>query len=159
MEFRSSTWKNHLSQNIIPHHQEDSNANFQNKQLWNAFANQYPLLVPPLAYQRRAKIELPKFDGNEKNSIAWLNKAEEYFEIYDINSDDEKIKHASMKMEGEAYNWYMWWKKTTLAISWTKFKDSFFKIFQGIKEEFFFQHSSNYAKKEMWMSTLENGRP
>ena len=40
-----------------------------------------------------------------------------------------------MKMEGEAYNWYMWWKKTTLAISWRKFKDVFFKIFQGIKEE------------------------
>ena len=43
-----------------------------------------------------------------------------------------------MKMEGEAYNWYMWWNKTTLAISWRKFKDAFFKRFQGIKEENFF---------------------
>lgn len=43
-----------------------------------------------------------------------------------------------MKMEGKAYNWYMWWKKTTPAISWIKWKDAFFKRFQGIKEEEFF---------------------
>jgi len=42
---------------------------------------------------------MPKFDGNEKCSIAWLNKVEEYFEIYDINNDDENIRQASMKME------------------------------------------------------------
>ena len=29
----------------------------------------------------------------------------------------------------------MWWKKMTLSISWRKFKDAFFKRFQGIKEE------------------------
>ena len=41
-----------------PHHQEDSNANFQNKQLWNAFNNQNPFFTPLLvAYQRREKIE------------------------------------------------------------------------------------------------------
>ena len=74
----------------------------------------------------------------KKNSVAWLNKAEEYFDIYDINSDDEKIKYASMKMEGETCNWFMRWKNMMLAISWTKFKDAFFKIFQGIKEEKFF---------------------
>jgi len=43
-----------------------------------------------------------------------------------------------MKMEGKAYNWYMWWKKTTIAISWRNFKDAFFKRFQGVKEEEFF---------------------
>lgn len=50
---------------------------------------------------------MPKFDGNEKNNVAWINKVEQYFEIYDINDDDEKLRHASMKMEGEAYNLYM----------------------------------------------------
>ena len=123
----SGNSEEHHEKTDTPHHHEDSNADSQNKQLWDAFGKQYPLLVPPLAYHRKAKIELPKFDGNEKNSVAWLNKAEEYFEIYDIDSDDEKIKHAPMKMEGEAYNWYMWWKKTTLAISWRKFKNVFLK--------------------------------
>jgi len=32
----------------------------------------------------------------------------------------------------------MWWKKMTIAISWRKFKDAFFKIFRGVKEEEFF---------------------
>ena len=81
---------------------------------------------------------MPKFDGNEKNNVAWINKAEEYFEIYDITDDDENLRHASMKMEGEAYNWYMCWKKTTHVISWRRFKDAFFKRFQGVKEEEFF---------------------
>ena len=79
-----------------------------------------------------------KFDGNKKYNVAWINKVEEYFEIYDINDDDERLRHTSMKMEGEAYNLYMWWKKLTHSISWRKFKDAFFKIFQGVKEEEFF---------------------
>ena len=40
----------HQEKTDSPNHHEDSNAESQNKQLWNAFANQYPLLVPPLAY-------------------------------------------------------------------------------------------------------------
>lgn len=32
----------------------------------------------------------------------------------------------------------MWRKKTTHVISWRKFKDTFFKIFQGVREEEFF---------------------
>ena len=32
----------------------------------------------------------------------------------------------------------MWWKKTTLTISWRNFKDAFFKIFQGVKAKEFF---------------------
>lgn len=120
---------------------ESSNTNVQNRQLWNPytnmlFSNQHPLFTATIAtYQRRTKLELSKFDGNKKCSFAWFNKAKEYFEIYDIDNDDEKIRHASMKMEGEAYNWYMWWKKTTLAISWRKFKNVFFKRIQGVKEE------------------------
>lgn len=86
-------------------HQEASNIAFTNKQLWDNFTNQHPFFAQPLAtYQRRAKFEMPKFDGNKKNNVAWINKAEEYFEIYDINDDDKKLRHASMKMEGEAYN-------------------------------------------------------
>jgi hypothetical protein len=40
-----------------------------------------------------------------------------------------------MQLEGDAYNWYMWWNKIGYAINWNKFKDDFFKRFQGIKEE------------------------
>lgn len=116
-----------------------SNVTLAKKQIWDTFTNQHPFFTQPLAtYQLRAKVEMPEFDGNKKSNVEWINKAEEYFEIYDINDDDEKLRHASMKMEGEPYNWYMWWKKTTRIISWRKFKDELFKRFQGVKEEVFF---------------------
>jgi len=88
--------------------------------------NQKPFFTPTVAaYQRRAKLELSKSGSNEKCSVAWFNKAEQYFEIYGIDNDEEKIRHASMQIAGEVYNWNMWWKKTTLAISWNKFKNAF----------------------------------
>lgn len=48
-----------------------------------------PNKFPPYAnqtgfYLPRAKLELSKFDGNEKQGAAWFNKAEEYFKIYGI---------------------------------------------------------------------------
>jgi hypothetical protein len=62
----------------------------------------------------REKLELSKFYGNEKHGVAWFNKVVEYFEIYNITNDDKKIKYASMQQEGDAYNWYMWWKTVIL---------------------------------------------
>jgi hypothetical protein len=59
----------------------------------------------------------------------------------------KKIRYASMQLEGNAYNWYMWWKKTGYAISWTKFKNDFFKRFQGIKEEEFFTELMRLQQK------------
>jgi hypothetical protein len=84
-----------------------------------------------------AKLKLSKFDKNEKQGVAWFNKVEEYFEIYSINSDDKKIKYDFMQLEGDAYNWCIWWKKTSFLISWNTFKDDFFKRFKGIKDEDF----------------------
>jgi hypothetical protein len=77
----------------------------------------------------RVKLELSKFDGDEKQSVAWINKAEEYFEIHNVQFDDEKIKYTSMQLEGNAYNWYMWWKSVTrvCSYSWDRFKNNFFK--------------------------------
>jgi hypothetical protein len=85
----------------------------------------------------KGKLELPKFDENEQG-VAWFNKAEIYFEIYNINNNDEQIKYASMQLEGDAYNCYMWWKRLSFSISWNTFKDDFFKRFQDIQEEDFF---------------------
>jgi hypothetical protein len=56
--------------------------------------------------------------------VAWFNKAEEYFDIY-INND-KKIKYSFMKLEGDTYNWYMWWKKSSYSVSWDTFKNDFF---------------------------------
>lgn len=88
--------------------QENSNTNVQNRLLWNpntnlSFSNQHPFFAQLIAtYQRRAKIELSKFDGSEKCSVAWFNKVEEYFKICSIDNDDKMIRDASMQMESEA---------------------------------------------------------
>ena len=66
-------------------------------------------------YPPREKLQLSKYNGSEDQSVAWLNKAEEYFDIYNIASDEEKVKDASMHLEGYAYNWYMWWKGDNLS--------------------------------------------
>ena len=59
---------------------------------------------PYKVHPPKAKIELSKYNGSEDQCVAWLNKEEEYFEIYNIQSDKEKVKYASMHMEGYAYN-------------------------------------------------------
>ena len=89
-------------------------------------------------YPPRAKIELSKYNGNEDQCIAWINKAEEYFDIYNITTDEEKVKYASLHLDGYAYNWYMWWKGENLSYNWRQFKNDFFKRFQGITEDEFF---------------------
>jgi len=53
-----------------------------------------------------------------------------------------------MQLEGEVYNLYMWWKKMTLAISWNKFKNAFFKSFQGLNKEEFFSALTRLQQKE-----------
>ena len=70
--------------------------------------NQYH---PYIVYPPKEKIELSKYNGSEDQCVAWLNKGEEYFDIYNIKSDEEKVKYVSMHMEGYAYNWYLWWKR------------------------------------------------
>ena len=41
--------------------------------------------------QIRVKVELPKYDGDEQQCIAWINKAEEYLYIHNIHYDGEKL--------------------------------------------------------------------
>ena len=88
----------------------------------------------------KPKLELSKFNGDTKQNVAWINKAEEFFSIHNIIVDKEMIKYASMQLEEQAYNWYMWWKVTTQETKrkWRTFKNYFFKMFEDIKEKHFF---------------------
>ena len=94
--------------------------------------------LPYKVYPPKAKIELSRYNGSEDQCVSWLNKVEEYFNIYSIQSDEEKVKYASMHMEGYAYNWYLWWKRDNFTYTWNLFKNYFFNRFQGIKEDEFF---------------------
>ena len=92
--------------------------------------------------------------------IALINKDKEYLDIHNIHYDGEKIKYASMHLEGNAYNWYLWWKNTTRIClhNWASFKNDLIKRFQGIEEKIFFPKSQGYNKKTVSMSTLVSGK-
>ena len=60
-----------------------------------AKGNQYH---PYIVYPPKEKIKLSKYNGSEDQYVAWINKAKEYFDIYNIQSDEEKVKYASMHM-------------------------------------------------------------
>ena len=55
-------------------------------------------------HQIRVKVELPKYDGDERQCIVWINKVKEYLDIHNIHYEGEKIKYAYMHLEGNAYN-------------------------------------------------------
>ena len=95
--------------------------------------NQCYVVYPP-----KAKIEMSKFSGNDEQCVAWLNKAEKYFDIYNITTDIEKVKYVFLHLENHAYNWYMWWKGDNFTYTWNLFKNNFLKRFQGINEDDFF---------------------
>ena len=40
----------------------------------------------------KPKLELSKFNGDTKRSVAWINKAEIFFSIHNITVDEEMIK-------------------------------------------------------------------
>ena len=52
----------------------------------------------------KPKLELSKFNGDRKQSVAWINKVEEFFFIYNIIANEEIIKYTSMQLEDRAYN-------------------------------------------------------
>jgi hypothetical protein len=122
--------------------------------------NQLPSYTnqPIFAYPMRAKLELPKFDKNEKQGIAWFNKAEEYFEIYSIDNDDEKINYASMQLEGGAYNWYMGGRRHPFLLAGIYSKMISLKDSKVSKRKTFLQNSLHYNKREMWTNLHVTGK-
>jgi hypothetical protein len=106
---------------------------------YNSITNPQPIAQyqPLMIYPPKAKIELSKYNGGDNQYVAWFNKTEEYFYIYNITTDEEKVKYASMCLEGDAYNWYVVEGGTQL-YDWNSFKNDFFKRFQGITENEFF---------------------
>ena len=97
----------------------------------------------------RVKVELPKYERDERQCIAWINKAKEYLDIHNIHYDDKKIKYAFMHLEGNAYNWYLWWNNTARICSykWFSFRNDLIKRFQSIEEKDFFAKITRLQQK------------
>ena len=54
-----------------------------------------------------------------------------------------------MHLEGNAYNWYLWWKNTTRICShnWASFRNDLIKRFQGIEEKDLFSKITRLPQK------------
>jgi hypothetical protein len=57
-----------------------------------------------MIYPPKAKIELSKYNDNDNQCMAWFNKTEEYFQIYNITTDEEKVKYSSIFLEGHTWS-------------------------------------------------------
>jgi hypothetical protein len=117
-----------------------------------------PQYYPFMIYPPRAKIELLKYNGSETQCVAWSNKAGQYLDIYNIKTDEEKIKYASMHLEGEAYYWYMWWKKQITCTTCILLKTVVLRDSMESMKMNSFRNKQNYNKKEVSMNSHINGK-
>jgi hypothetical protein len=78
-----------------------------------------------IIYPPKEKIKPSKYNGGDNQCLARFKKEEEYFHIYNITTDEEKFKYASMYLEVNTYNWYLWWKGRIQLYSWNSFKNYF----------------------------------
>ena len=91
--------KNHCQQQSSSNMSLSSSSSSKRPSNRKAKGNQYR---PHKVYPPKEKIELSKCNRSEDQCVAWLNKAEEYFDIYNIQFEEDKVKYASMHMEGYA---------------------------------------------------------
>ncbi len=77
---------------------------------------------------RKPKIDFPKFGGGDP--YEWLDKADQYFDVYDIPRAD-RVTLASFHLEGRASRWWRWiralYEKEGRRLGWTAFMDEFMK--------------------------------
>ena len=71
-----------------------------------------------------AKLEFPSFSGDD--STEWLNCVDQFFEFQEIAAD-QKLRLASFHLEGEANQWWQWFRKAFAegqgSILWEAFED------------------------------------
>ena len=61
--------------------------------------------------------------------------------------DEEKVKYVPMHLEGDSYNWYIWWKGDNFSFTWKLLKNDFLKRVQGITEDKFFSNLTRLQEK------------
>ena len=88
-------------------------------------------------YQKFKK-ELSKYDDKDhRGFIVWINKMDEIFESNPTLREWKKVMKASNSLEGETYDWYLWWSKKCDASSlhWKNFTVALLKIFHDEEDD------------------------
>ena len=69
-------------------------------------------------------MEFPRFFGDDPTE--WLNHVDQFFKFQEIDAD-QKVRLASFHLEGEANQWWQWFRKAFVegqgSISWEAFED------------------------------------
>lgn len=63
----------------------------------------------PIFASKLAKIEFPKFSGNDLTE--WLTQVDQFFDYQRIDTS-KKVYFASYHLQGEANQWWRWLKRT-----------------------------------------------
>ncbi|XP_057803166.1 uncharacterized protein LOC131018464 [Salvia miltiorrhiza] len=76
------------------------------------------------------RMEFPRFTGTDPH--VWIDRAEQYFEVQRIEKS-EKVRVASFYLEGEANQWWRWFKHVNhhRKVSWRSFKKGLLVRFES----------------------------
>ncbi|RWV98163.1 hypothetical protein GW17_00039004 [Ensete ventricosum] len=66
------------------------------------------------------KVDFPRWE--EGDSIKWISRAERYFRFY-RTADATRVEIAAIHLEGDAIQWFNWFKHTHEGLSWQRFKE------------------------------------
>ncbi|KZV44098.1 hypothetical protein F511_10769 [Dorcoceras hygrometricum] len=76
------------------------------------------------------KFEIPAFNGTDP--IAWLSKAEQYFEIHGTPTY-HRLRIAHICMEGTAVHWFQWARSRNPNWNWERFAEELINRYSGRK--------------------------
>jgi hypothetical protein len=101
-------------------------------------------------YQKFKK-ELPKYDDKDhRGVVVWINKMDGIFESNPPLGEREKIMTTSNSLEGEAYDWYLWWSRKCDARSfhWKNFTTALLKRFHDEEDDDLYNKFVHLKQKE-----------
>ena len=68
----------------------------------------------------RMRVDFPRWE--EGDPIGWISRAERYFR-YHKTADASMIEIAAIHLDGDAIQWFHWFKYTYGVLSWRQFKE------------------------------------
>ncbi|RZS16284.1 hypothetical protein BHM03_00048256 [Ensete ventricosum] len=72
------------------------------------------------------KVNFPRWE--EGNPIGWISRTERYFRFY-RTANNTRVEIAAIHLEGDAIQWFNWFKHTHRGLSWQRFKEGLLNRF------------------------------
>ncbi|RWW02916.1 hypothetical protein BHE74_00043577 [Ensete ventricosum] len=73
------------------------------------------------------KVDFPRWE--EGDPIGWISRAERHFRFY-RTADATRVEIAAIHLEGDAIQWFNWFKHTHGGLSWQRFKEGLLDRFR-----------------------------